>query len=326
MKTDHINARRPKAAFLAPLALAAISLALWSGCGVVTDFVRDNQIHVGSLGLRGFDSPAKLRVGILPFRDEVGLGTPEAGPNLAILMTEKFQENSNLIMIPPAEVARAFSATGWDPSEELTGEQAIELGRILKANVIMEGAISQVDQRRLRMGWRRIARFFTSQRTYLDAVLSLRAFDTENGLVITSRAGEGTYTVGKYETDPFAPNPATPPPTQESIETGLDLAIEDAYYRSLDGLSYTPFKARVIDRSGSTVTINYGSDVGLKRGLEFVSLSTQETITSRIDYQYAIPGPAQCRLVVAEVGPETATLEIKDGEVSEGEFIQSWED
>jgi hypothetical protein len=306
--------------------MAIFSISLWTGCGVVTDFARDNQLHFGSIGLKDFVSPAKLRVGILPFRDEVGLGTPEAGPNLAVLMTDRFAENSNLVMIPPAEVARAFASTGFDPMEELTSEQAVELGRILEANVIMEGAISQIDQVQLRKGWRRIARFFTKQRTYLDAVLSLRAFDTENGLVITSRAGEGTYTVGKYESDPFATDRAIPPPSQEAIETGLDLAIDDAYYRSLDGLSYTPFKARVIDRTGDTVRIDFGRDVGIKKGLKFAALTTQEIVTSRIDYQYAIPGPAKCRLVVSEVGDRTATLQIKDGDVFEGEFIQSWDD
>jgi hypothetical protein len=316
---------RPLKAGLA-LFLAAISLTLWTGCGVLSDYARDNQLHIGSLGLQDFVSPARLRVGVLPFRDEVGLGTPEAGPNLAVLMTEKFAENSSLEMIPPAEVARAFAATGWNPADELTPEQAIELGRVLGANVIMEGAISQVDQKQLRLGWRRLARFFTSQQNYLDAVLSLRAFDTSNGLVITSRAGEGSYKMGKYESDPFATDRGLPPPDQESIETGLDLAIEDAYYRSLDGLAYTPFKARVASRDGSTVTIDFGADVGLKKGWSFVALSTQDVITSRIDYRYELPGPAKCRLKVTEVSDRGATLQIVEGDVEAGEYIQTWDD
>jgi hypothetical protein len=317
--------RRPlKAGTLAALAL--LSLTLWTGCGVLSDYARDNQVHIGSLGLQDFVSPAKLRVGVLPFRDEVGLGTPEAGPSMAALISDRFADNSNLVMIPPAEVARAYAATGWDPSEELSAEQAIELGRILDANVIMEGAISQVDQKQLRVGWRRLARFFTKQQTYLDAVLSLRAFDTSNGLVITSRAGEGTHKIGRYEPDPFSTDRAVPPPDQESIETGLDLAIDDAYYRSLDGLAYTPFKARVVSREGSTVAIDFGADVGLKKGWEFVALSTAEIVTSRIDYRYEIPGPAKCRLRVTEVGDRTARLEIREGDVSVGEFIQTWDD
>ena len=324
MKPHHALKLPLKGAQIALLAM--ISLSLLSGCGVVTDFARDNQIHFGSIGLLDFVSPAKLKVGILPFRDEVGLGTPDAGPNLAKLMTERFAENSNLVMLDPETVARAYARTGWDPMEELTPEQAMELGRMLEVNVIMEGAISQIDQRQLRLGWRRLARFFTSRRTYLDAVLSLRAFDTENGLVITSRAGEGTYKVGKYEADPFATDLAIPPPPQEAIETGLDLAIDDIYYRALDGLAYTPFKAQVVDVSGSSVKIDFGSDVGLKRGWKFAALTTQEIITSRIDYQYAIPGPAKCRLVVTEVGDRTATLEIKDGDVFVGEYVQTWDD
>jgi hypothetical protein len=316
---------RPRSAALA-LSLALASLTLWTGCGVVTDYVRDNQIHFGSLGLIDFISPAKLRVGVLPFRDEVGLGTPEAGPNMAVLMSELFAENDNLVVVPPGEVARAFAATGWDPAEELTAEQAMELGRILEANVIMEGSISQIDQKQLRLGWRRLARFFTNQRTYLDAMLSLRALDTANGLVITSRAGEGTYAVGEHQTDPFDTDRGLPPPPQEAIETGLDLALEDLYYRSLDGLAYTPFKAQVASKSGSTVTIDFGADVGLKKGWDFVALSAGEIITSRIDYQYQLPGPAKCRLKVAEVGERSATLEILEGSVSPGEFIQTWDD
>lgn len=318
--------KRPLAASAVAAALAALLIAGFSGCGVFSDYARDHQLHIGSLGLQDFVSPAKLRVGILPFRDEVGLGTPEAGPNLAVLMTERFSDNSNLIMIPPSEVARAFAATGWDPAEELSGEQATELGRILEANIIMEGSISQVDQRQMRVGWRRLARFFTSQSTYLEAVLSLRAFDTSNGLVITSRAGEGTHKVGRYDPDPFATDQRLPPPDQESIETGLDLAMDDLYYRSLDGLSYTPFKAPVVVKDGSSVRIDFGADVGIKKGWDFMALSVHEIVTSRIDYSYEIPGPAKCRLRVTEVGDSYAILEIREGDVSVGEFVQIWDD
>ena len=78
---------------LAPvlLAIAGLALALSvSGCGVITDMARDNEFHLGSLGLKSFISPVKLRVGILNFRDEVGLGNPQAGPNMANFVTERF--------------------------------------------------------------------------------------------------------------------------------------------------------------------------------------------------------------------------------------------
>jgi hypothetical protein len=306
--------------------LALMIMALWTGCGVLSDYARDNQMHIGSLGLQKFMSPARLKVAVLPFRDEVGLGTPEAGPNMAALVTERFAENPNLVVVPAAEAARALAATGWNPAEPLTAERAVELGRILDVNVIMEGAISEVSQRSLRVGWRRLARWFTNQSVYLEAVLSLRAFDTSNGLVVTSRAGEGVSTVGRSDSDPFAgAGRQLPPPPQDNIAEGLDQAIEDLYYRSLDGLAYTPFKARVSSRDGGTVRIDYGEDVGLRRGWSFVALTDLEVVNSPVA-QYVIPGPAKARLVVSEVGASSATLDIVEGEVSPGDFIQTWEE
>jgi hypothetical protein len=299
-------------------------MVMSSGCGVVVDFARDNKINIGSFGLKDFISPAKLRAGILTFRDEVGLGTPEAGPNLARLMTERFADNRNLLMVSPDQVLAAARAKGWN-GEPLTPEMAMELGRELNLNVVMDGAISQVEEATLRKGWRRLARFFTNQQQYVDAVLTLVAYDSATGLVISARAGESSYKVGEYETDPFSTSPNTAI-TQQSIEESLDLAIDDTYYRTLDGLAYTPFKAMVVSVDGRTATIPYGSNVGLKRGTDFVCLSTRETLTSSIDLHYDIPGEAKARLRVTEVGPESAKLEIREGDLSYGEFVQSWDD
>jgi hypothetical protein len=305
------------------LALFFLSaLLFFPGCGVFTDMAKDNKFYLGSFGLPDFISPVKLKVGILPFRDEVDLGTPEAGPNMAALMTEAFSESDDLVLISPQTVADAYRQKGW--SGELTPEQAIELGRELNLNVIMDGAISQVDQINQRRGWRRLARFFTNQSKYIDAVLTLVAFDTENGLVISARAGQASYRAGKHEVDFYATRPDLP--TQEEIENSLDLAIEDTYYRSLDGLAYTPFKAQVVATSGSTATINFGQDVGMKKGTVFVSLKEAETIVNRIMVPYTLPGEAKARLKVIDVQPNSSTLEITEGSVYEGEYVQSWEE
>ncbi|MDR3205245.1 MAG: CsgG/HfaB family protein [Deltaproteobacteria bacterium] len=304
-----------------PLLIALAPLFLMSGCGVFSDLARDNKWHLGSLGTKSFVSPVKLKVGILPFRDEVGLGTPEAGPNLSVLMTEKFAENSNLVMVSPQEMGQAASSRGI--TSELTPEQAIEIGQSLGLNVVMDGSISQVEQIQQRRGWRRIARFFTSQQGYLDATLTLIAYDTATGLVVSSRAGEGEYRMGSEDKDPFAVGPTSPSP--EAIAEGLELAIEDAYYRTLDGLAYTPFKARVLNHSGSTVTIGFGQDVGLKKGLEFLNLDQAESISNHIGVSYVLPGKVMARLKVSEVGENSSQLEIVEGEVNQGDYILSWE-
>ncbi|MDR2301348.1 MAG: hypothetical protein LBF38_04830 [Deltaproteobacteria bacterium] len=309
------------------LSLALVSLALaatFTGCGVWADMARDNEFRIGSLGQKSFISPAKLRIGVLNFRDEVGLGTPQAGPNMANLVTQRFADNSRLVMVPPSQVTETAMGLGWTGGE-LTPEMAQRIGHALNLNVVMEGTISQIEQQGGRRGWRRLVRYFTDQQNYVDALLTLIAYDTATGLVVTARAGEGTHRTGREPVDFFAAD-KTPPITQESIELSLDEAIDDLYYRSLDGLAYTPFKATVIEENGQTATINFGQDVGLKRGVDFVALSEKEVLTSSIAINYVIPGEAKARLVVRDVGPNSSTLEIREGSVNVGDYVQSWDD
>jgi hypothetical protein len=317
---------KPSSSFstLLSAALATVlALTLLSGCGVVTDFVRDNQIRVGSLGFAGFVSPAKLKVGILPFRDEVGLGAPEAGSNLAVLLTEQFAENSSLTLVSASVVAQAVAAKGW--TDELLPEQAVELGRELGLNVVIDGAISEIDQYSRRKGWRRLARYFTSQRTYVEAVLTITAYDAATGVVLSTRAGQADHQVEEEEEpDPFEPKSVSAP-SQSALESSLDLAIEEAYYRVIDGLAFLPFKATVVRLSGGSAVIGFGTDVGLEKGQLFVRLDSQP-MTNDIETVYHVPGPVKARLRVAAVGPDSAELEVLEGQVGTGEIVQSWED
>jgi hypothetical protein len=295
-----------------------------TGCGVFHDYARDNQIRLFSLGVAGFISPAKLKVAVIPFADEAGLGAPEAGSNMARLVTEEFSRSGDLYLLPAGDVARAVAIRGY--AHPLTTEQIIQLGRDLNVNVIVDGAISQLDQHSQRKGWRRIIRYFTKQQRYVEAMLLVTCYDASNGVVLAARANSATYKMGKDERDPFDVSVETPPPPQEAIEKSLDLAIEEAYYRALDGLAALPFKAPIIERVGEkTVAIGFGTEVKLSRGTEFVYLPTQEVVTNAINVPYHVPGPPKARLKVTEVSEGRAVLEITEGDVNPGEFIVSWE-
>jgi hypothetical protein len=301
-----------------------ILMILLSGCGVVSDFARDNQLHIGSLGLADFVSPVRLKVGVVPFADEVGLGTPEAGPNMGRLISAEFSRSGSLVMVPPADMDRAMNIRGY--KVPMTPEQIIQLGRDMNVNVIIEGSISQVDSHRLRKGWRRIVRYFTSQQQYVEAMLLLTAYDTSNGVVLATRANQASYKVGADRRDPFAATAEAPPPPQEAIEESLDMAIEEAYYRTLDGLAALPFKAQITEFAGEkSVAIGYGSEVGLSRGIKFVYLPAQEVLTNAISVPYQVPGAPAAHLRVAEVSPGRSVLEIIDGEVHPGEFVETWD-
>ncbi|MDR3154775.1 MAG: hypothetical protein LBW85_11040 [Deltaproteobacteria bacterium] len=311
---------------LRPLAaLLALSLpALASGCGVVTDFIHDNEYNVPFLGNMDLASPAHLRVGVIPLEDQIGLGPADMGEHLARLITEQFADNDELVMVDSASVARYVQGRGY--AHPLTPEQAMEICRDLNLNLVMEGAAAHYGQNQMRLGWRKLARWFTDQQQYVQILLSLRAYDPSNGTVVTSRAFESRIHVGDAEPRGAMGEQTAYRPTQEIVEESLDEAIEGVYLRAMDGIRAMPFKARVTRVSGGAAEISFGKDVSMPRGAKFVKLSHLEDIVNDIQVTYSVPGAPSARLTVTDVQADSSTLSIDAGTVEVGDFIQSWEE
>jgi hypothetical protein len=303
-----------KASLLALLALAV------GGCGAVIDYAQDNELRWGFLNSPSFISPARLRVGVVPFYDGVGLGAPGAGLNLARLLSEELAKDSHLEVVPAEEVDAALNA--WGFYGPLTPAQAAQVGSDLRLNAVVLGSISEISSYSQRKGWRRLARIFTSQRDYVDAVLAVSALDSATGIVLVSRASVGRHDDGPGERQ-FLEADLSEGPSQEAMEGSLDAALAESAHRTLEGLADLPFKARVISTDGLTAVIAFGADVGLKKGQRFVHLEILRTITNTIGETYQVMGAASARLAVTEVGDHYATLELTEGQVFAGDVIQT---
>ncbi|MDR2459721.1 MAG: hypothetical protein LBE38_02900 [Deltaproteobacteria bacterium] len=307
--------------FILKLLLALALVPLFSACGVFTDMVRDNELSVPLLNSPDFLSPAKLRAGILPFQDQV-TANPETGPNLARLMTEEYEDNGNLLMVPAAEVKRYVDLMGI--RSPITAEQAVQICRDLNLNLVMEGTLAHIGQSQVRSGWRRLFRWFSNQQVYVEAILYLNAFDPSDGTIITSRAAESRIKVGRAPERGVMGEMQRYQLTQEDIEDSLDEALEGLYMRSLEGLRVFPFKAPIISTQGDTATINFGSEVRLRRGQEFAVLSLGDQVINPIGRVYNVPGAPAALLKVQSVSEGSTTLTIVRGTVRPGDFIQSW--
>ncbi|UQZ90887.1 hypothetical protein C4J81_17390 [Deltaproteobacteria bacterium Smac51] len=304
----------------AAVLMAALTM---TGCGVAYDMAADNEWRWGMFGGVEFVSPVKLKVGVAPFHDDVNLGAPDAGANMARLMGEELAKDDRIVVVPSFEVASAISAKGY--SLPLTPKEAAEVGRDLGLNAVVIGSISEVKQYQVRKGWRRLARVFTSQRQYVDAVLAVSAVDTMTGIVLVSRANTGEHDDGKGDGGYFETTAGPAAPTQEAMEASLDNALVEAYHRTLMGLGTLPFKAEVVSASGNSATINFGADVGIKSGDEFVMLTVDSVITNTIGDTYYVMGAPQAYLKVDSVSEYQAHLTVTDGYVDAGDIIQAGE-
>jgi len=302
------------AGLLAFLVLAA------GGCGLVIDYARDNELRWGFLNSPSFVSPARLRVGVMPFHDGVGLGAPEAGINLARLLSGELAKDSHLEVVPVEETAAALDY--WSSQGPLTPALAAQLGSDLRLNAVVLGSVSEITTYSQRKGWRRLARFFTSQRDYVDAVLAVSAVDSASGIILVSRANVGKYDGGPGEKQIFEGGDPEGP-GQEAMEGSLDAALAESAHRTLEGLADLPFKARVVFAGEGTAVIAFGHDVGLRKGQEFVRLEMLRTVTNTIGETYQVMGAVTARLKVTELGDHSATLELTEGLVRTGDIVQA---
>lgn len=305
------------------LALAALMAAAVGvcGCGVITDMAKDNEWRFGYFGNVDFISPVKLRVGVAPFSDEVGLGPAETGYNLAQLMTEELGHDSRLILVSVDEVRAAMGARGY--SSPMTPQQAAEVGAALRLNALIQGSVSEIKKYNIRKGWRRLARVVTEQREYVDAVLSVSAVDALTGIVLVSRANVGEYDAGPGKDFSEAGDTRPSIPDQEAIEGSLDDALKESYYRTRQGLAALPFKARALTVYDGKVSINVGSEVGLKKGQKFAKLEVENVVTNTIGESYHVMGAPVARLKIVEITETSAILEITEGFLYPGDVIQT---
>jgi hypothetical protein len=303
-----------KAGLLVYLVLAA------GGCGAVIDYARDKELRWGFFNSPSFISPAKLRVGVLPFQDGVGLGAPEAGINLARLLSEELAKSSRLEVAPVEELVAAVGA--WNFQGPMTPAQFAQIGSDLRLNAVIIGSISEITAYSQRKGWRRMARLFTNQRGYVDAVLAVSAVDSATGIILVSRANLGKHDDGPESVRPFEAD-LSEGPSQEAMEGSLDAALAESAYRTLEGLAALPFKARIVSADGNMAVIPFGQDVGLKNGQKFVRLEVLRTVTNTIGETYQVMGAASARLKVTELGNHYAVLELNEGQVYPGDIVQA---
>ena len=297
-------------------------LAVLAGCGAVIDMAEDNEWRWGFFGKVEFISPVKLKIGVAPFADDVGLGASGAGNNLARLMSAEMAKDYHLVVTPVEQIESAMAMRGY--TAPLTPQQAAEIGSDLRLNAVVLGSLSEVKKYNIRKGWRRLARIVTEQREYVDAVLAVSAIDSATGIVLVSRANTGEYDGGSGGKDFFeAGDREGHIPSQEALENSLDDALKESYYRTLTGLAALPFKAQVLSVQGGEISIGFGSDVGLRKGHKFVKLEVDQVITNSIGDSYQIMGAPVARLMVTKVGDNAAALELQEGHVSPGDIIQA---
>ncbi len=270
-----------------------------------------NQIELNQAAL-------KKRVAVMPFQNNTDVGTAELGRRISSAIAEKLANTGKIIVVPRKEVEAYMSARGI--LLPLTQNTAMLVGRGLKLNAVVTGAISGIDVISKRTGWRILIPILKKQE-YISASLVTRLIDVENGTFLMAEAGTGDTAHGTTEDLEWIGSSKHETLSQEDVNRSLNLAIDSLTRSLLETLIRAPWKGFIKSVSRSTATIYAGKDVGVKPGDRFVVYDVAEKITNVVGKTYLIPGKIKATLEVTRVMDNISEAKIISGQVLAGDAV-----
>lgn len=269
-----------------------------------------------------FKSRLKLKVAVMPFEDQAGVGGEEVGMSTTKLVAEELSKDDRLIIVPWTDVENYISEHGI--SYPLTQNTATMVGRSLGLNVIIIGSITEISKITKPAGWLKWIPLLAKKKEFVNAVLLARAIDVENGIILGADTAKGETETGR-SLEEFFISESNQSMHQYSISESMDIAVEELAEEILKGLGQVSWKGFIREVSGETVVMSSGKDVGIRSGDSFVIYSPGEEITNAAGQTYVIPGPVKATLEAAEIFESKTNLRIVSGEAHPGEAVHQIE-
>ncbi|MBW1709312.1 MAG: hypothetical protein JRG97_08210 [Deltaproteobacteria bacterium] len=262
-------------------------------------------------------SSLKKRIAVIPFQNNTGFGNNELGRRITNTIAQQLNQSGKVIVVSQSKVDAYLKAQGIP--QPLTQNTATLIGRGLKLNAIILGAISAINLTDKRIGWRVFIPIFKKQEI-VSASLVVRVVDVEDGTFLLTETGQGN-TLHDSVADQEWLNESKGTLDRTSVEKSLAMATESLTRSILEALARAPWKGFIKSVSGSTATLCAGRDVGIKAGQRFVVYSIAEKITNTAGKTYVIPGSVKATLEVTRVLDGTSEAKIISGQVLAGDAI-----
>lgn len=289
-------------------------------CYLLTGLVLAGFTLAGCLGSSRPAAPLALKTSALAKRVAVvGLDnkTPvdQAGlENLATAALIKGLSSSRrLKLIDPARVERAVDELGL-PAQALTPGMAVLIGRRLRANVVITGAVTELGLDQQRIGWRAYVPLVRGVEV-VEAEVVAYALDVESGVMIEAEPSTGAR---RNTMDGLSGALGLDAAKQSLAEAAAGLGR-----RLAEAVEKAAWKAFVLEVKGHEVLINAGQDVGMGRGQRFAAYEDAERITSYDGRVYVVPGKVKALLEATNVMSTSARLRLTSGSVNQGDSVQA---
>ncbi len=267
------------------MAVLLLSVSVNAHAGKVfigTPVQKDSPVAASLAGMPPIVGPKKL-IAVGSFENKTNFsGQWNLGDGMAEMLTTSLMQSARFIVLERPEVERILREQNFAASGRTTGEGGAKIGKVLRAQILVIGAITEFSSRTedssLGVSTKKIGLGLNVAKAHI--AINLRMIDTTTGQVLYSERiaekAQRTNVAADYTSSDFAIGGShfKKTPLGEVTQKAIDRAVI-FIARKMQNL---PWKGRVVMVKEDKIFINAGSQSAIKPGMAFTVYNPGEAL------------------------------------------------
>lgn len=304
MKTQCHDIRILGASLLAGVAIAC----LFSGCG--------SPQPAKKLSSEALAGDLKKRLAVVDFIDKTDYGKGRLGIAAADILEGELQRSGKFTMVSHSGMDEVLNLQALGQSGALDAGTAMRAGRLVGANAIINGSVSEFGVKKSGVT---VPGIVGTRKLLARAVVDIHLVDGSTGVILLSETAEG-----EAETTATKILNIGDEGTYDETLAGKALrgAVQALVGKIVARMESVPWEGYVLSAEGPLVWITGGQDLGLRKGMQFNVTTLPKQITAPNGKVYAIPGETKGLLRVTDVMPDISQAQLMQGSATKNDLVR----
>ncbi len=242
---------------------------------------------------------------------------------LTQMLTTALTQSGQFVVLERAQLDKVTAEQDLGGSGRVERETATKLGRLLGAQVLISGDITEFSYGQSSVGSKlNIIKEVNKQigakldRVTAKVAIDLRIIDAATGEVVGSSRGEGKASSAGVAADLTSPEKelGMGGTAQTPLGKASREAIEHAVGGLVEAMGTVPWSGRVVETRGDRVYINAGSRLGIRQGMQFdVFTQAGSLVDPETGVALGAPDQRTGSIAVTEVSDKYAVARVLEG-------------
>jgi curli biogenesis system outer membrane secretion channel CsgG len=216
----------------------------------------------------------KKTIAVMDFENKAGAASNfRIGSGMAEMLTTSLVNSGRFIVVERQAIQDVLTEQDFGASGRTAQEAAAKFGKILNAQILVRGAVTEFSQRSSRggQGFRYKGFSLGMSGGKAHVAVNIRLYDSTTGQILDSQRCEGSASSSGLSFGYSESDWAVGTSTFKSTPLGeaTQQAIDNAVYFIIMHMQDVPWQGQIVTVKGSTVYLNCGANSGVKIGDSF---------------------------------------------------------